>query len=43
MVDTFFHYVYGDQGGKWVTEDTIPKPKTKRGIARLKAEKQNRV
>ena len=33
--------VYGDQGGKWVTEDTIPKPKTKRGIARLKAEKQN--
>ena len=33
--------VYGDHGGKWVTEDTIPKPKTKRGIARLKAEKQN--
>ena len=33
--------VYGDQGGGWVTEDTIPKPKTKRGIARLKAEKQN--
>ena len=33
--------VYGDQGGKWVTEETIPKPKTKRGIARLKAEKQN--
>lgn len=33
--------VYGDQGGEWVTEDTIPKPKTKRGIARLKAEKQN--
>ncbi len=33
--------VYGDQGGKWVTEDTIPKPTTKRGIARLKAEKQN--
>ena len=33
--------VYGDQGGKWVTEDTIPKPKTKRGIARLNAEKQN--
>ena len=33
--------VYGDQGGKWVTEDTMPKPQTKRGIARLKAEKQN--
>ena len=33
--------VYGDHGGKWVTENTIPKPKTKRGIARLKAEKQN--
>ena len=33
--------VYGDQDGKWVTEDTIPKPTTKRGIARLKAEKQN--
>ena len=33
--------VYGDQGGGWVTEDTIPKPRTKRGIARLKAEKQN--
>lgn len=33
--------VYGDHGGEWVTEDTIPKPKTKRGIARLKAEKQN--
>ena len=33
--------VYGDHGGKWVTENTIPKPETKRGIARLKAEKQN--
>ena len=33
--------VYGDHCGKWVTEDTILKPKTKRGIARLKAEKQN--
>ena len=33
--------IYGDHGGKWVTEDTIPKPKTKRGIVRLKAEKQN--
>ena len=33
--------VYGDHGGKWVTENTIPKPKTKRGIARLKAERQN--
>ena len=33
--------VYGDHGGQWVTENTIPKPKTKRGIARLKAEKQN--
>ena len=33
--------VYGDQGGKWVTEDTMPKPQTKGGIARLKAEKQN--
>ena len=33
--------VYGDQGGKWVTEETTPKPRTKRGIARLKAEKRN--
>ena len=33
--------VYGDRFGKWVTEDSIPKPKTTRGIARLKAEQQN--
>ena len=32
--------VYGDKGGEWVDEDTKPNPTSKRGIARLKAEKQ---
>ena len=30
--------VYGDTKGKWVNEQTIPEPISKRGIARLKAE-----
>ncbi len=33
--------VYGDHFGNWVTEKTELLPKTKRGIARLKAENQN--
>ncbi len=30
--------VYGDKKGKWVNENSIPKPNTKRGLARLNAE-----
>ena len=32
--------VYGDKKGNWVNEQTIPEPTSKRGIARLNAEKQ---
>lgn len=31
---------YGDRGGAWVDEDTPPRPTTKRGSRRLKAEDQ---
>lgn len=39
-----FHYlsstnVYGDHGGAWVDEDTVPKPSLARGIRRLEVEK----
>lgn len=30
--------VYGDRGGDWVTEETMPRPKTDRAIRRLRAE-----
>ena len=32
--------VYGDKKGNWVNEQTIPEPTSKRGIARLNAERQ---
>ena len=32
--------VYGDKKGNWVNEQTIPEPTSKKGIARLNAERQ---
>ena len=32
--------VYGDHGGAWVDEDTVPKPKSQRSVARAGAERQ---
>ena len=32
--------VYGDHGGAWVDEDTAPKPKSERSVARVAAEQQ---